>query len=328
MLIHSINRRALLVALGAGALAGAARAQGAYPAKRITLIVPFAAGGSTDVIARVVARGLAAELKQQVVVENHAGAGGSLGTGLIVKAPPDGYTLGMGTASTLAINPAAYRNLPYDVTKDLAPISNIAAVPNIMSVHPSVPARDMKEFIALAKAQPGKLSYGSSGNGSVAHLMGEQFKLATGTDLVHVPYRGIGPAMSDAIGGQIQVLFDNLPTSLPQVQAGKLRALGVSGEARVAALPAVPTFAELGLADLNWMAFFGLVAPAGVPPAIVARLNAAVVKALAVPEVGHTLALQQARPVGNSPDAFRAEIARELVRMKRAVDAAHIRVGG
>lgn len=327
MFFHRMHRRSLIIGLSASALAGGARAQNAYPSKRITLIVPFAAGGSTDVIARVVARGLAEELKQQVVVENHAGAGGSLGTALIVKAPPDGTTIGMGTVSTLAINPAAYRNLPYDVTKDLAPITTIAAVPNIMSIHPAVPAKTMAEFIALAKAQPGKLSYGSSGNGSVAHLMGEQFKLATGTDLVHVPYRGMGPAISDAIGGQIAVLFDNLPTSLPQVQAGKLRALAVSGAARVAVLPQVPTFAELGLSDLDWTAFFGLVAPAATPPAAIARLHAATVKLLAAPEAGRALALQQARPVGNTPAEFRAEIARELARMRRAVEAAHIRIG-
>jgi tripartite-type tricarboxylate transporter receptor subunit TctC len=329
MLHRSIDRRALLLGLGASALAVPSRAQGPlYPKRRITLIVPFAAGGSTDVIARVMARGLTEELGQQVVVENHAGAGGSLGTGLIVKAPADGSTIGMGTVSTLAINPAAYRNLPYDVTTDLAPVINVAAVPNIMSIYPAVPAKNMREFIALAKTMPGKLSYGSSGNGSVAHLMGEQFKLATGTDLIHVPYRGIGPAMNDVIGGQIQVLFDNLPTSLPQVQAGKLRALAVSGESRVVVLPNVPTFAELGLADLNWTAFFGLVAPAKVPPATVASFNAAAVKVLTRPEVRRALALQQAEPVGNSPDAFRAEIARALARMTRAVEAAHIKVGG
>jgi tripartite-type tricarboxylate transporter receptor subunit TctC len=184
----------------------------------------------------------------------------------------------------------------------------------------------LAEFIALAKAQPGKFSYGSSGNGSVSNLMGEQLKLAAGIELVHVPYRGMGPAIQDAVAGQIQVLFDNLPTSLPHVQAGRLRALAVSGDKRVAALPDVPTFAELGFDDLNWMAFFGLVAPAGTPPAVIAKLNAAAVKMIATPEVARALELQQARPVGNSPDQFGADIARELARMTRAVKAAHIRI--
>jgi len=320
-----IDRRILLAALAVLPLASTARAQ-EYPSRPITLIVPFAAGGSTDVIARVIAAGLRAELGQPVVVENHAGAGGSLGTGMIAKAPPDGYTIGMGTASTLAINPAAYRTLPFDVLKDLAPVTDIAAVPNIMSVHPSVPAKTMAEFVALAKAQLGKLSYGSSGNGSVAHLMGEQFKLATGTSLLHVPYRGIGPALSDAVGGQIQVLFDNLPTTLPMVQAGKLRALAVSGNSRVPALPDVPTFAELGLGDLNWMAFFGIVAPSGTPDGVVAKINAAVMKVMATADVRRAFELQQAVAIGNSPQQFREEIERELARMKRAVEAANIRV--
>jgi tripartite-type tricarboxylate transporter receptor subunit TctC len=312
---------ALLLALAAPALA-----QQPYPTRPVTLIVPFAAGGSTDVIARVVAEGLRGELGQTVVVENRAGAGGSLGTGVVAKAAPDGYTLGMGTASTLAINPAAYKNLGFDVTTDLAAISNIAAVPNIMSVHPALAASDMAAFVKLARAQPGKLAYGSSGNGSVSHLMGEQFRIATGTELLHVPYRGIGPALQDAVAGQIQVLFDNLPTSLPHVQAGKLRALAVSGRSRVAALPDVPTFAELGLEDLNWTAFFGLVAPARTPDAIVARLYEALVRVLARPEIRDKLTAQQAVVVGSKPQDFAAEIRRELERMRRAVAAARIEV--
>jgi tripartite-type tricarboxylate transporter receptor subunit TctC len=301
-----------------------AQSQDAYPNKTITMIVPFAAGGSTDVIGRLVAEGLRQVLGQSVVVENKGGAGGSLGTAAIAKAAPDGTTIGMGTASTLAINPATYKSLPFDVLNDLTPIGNIAAVPNIMSIHPAVKAANMAELIALAKSQPGKLSYASPGHGSVGHLLGEQFKLATGTDLLHVPYRGMGPALNDAIGGQVQVIFDNLPTSLPLVQGGKLRALGVSGARRVAALPDVPTFGELKLDDINWMAFFGLVAPKDTPAPIVRRLNEALVRVLAMPDMRGKLAAQQAIVVGNSPEAFKAEIARETARFKRAVAAAKI----
>jgi tripartite-type tricarboxylate transporter receptor subunit TctC len=306
------------------ALTAAVRAQDSYPSKTITMIIPFPAGGSTDVIGRLVAEGLRTVLGQPVVVDNRAGAGGSLGTAAIAKAAPDGYTIGMGTASTLAINPATYKSLPFDVLDDLTPIGNIAAVPNIMSVHPAVPAATMADFIALAKSQPGKLSYASPGFGSVGHLLGEQFKLATGTDILHVPYRGMGPALNDAIGGQVQVIYDNLPTSLELVKSGKLRALGVSGAKRVDALPQVPTFGELQLDDINWMAFFGLIAPRDTPAAIVRSLNEALVRVLAMPELRDKLAAQQAIVMGNSPEAFKAEIARELARMKRAVAAARI----
>jgi tripartite-type tricarboxylate transporter receptor subunit TctC len=301
-----------------------ATARDAYPSRTITMIVPFAAGGSTDVIGRVIAAGLTTELGQPVVVDNRAGAGGSLGTAAIAKAAPDGYTIGVGTASTLAINPATYKNLPFDVLTDLSPIGNIAAVPNIMSINPAVKANTMAEFIALARAEPDKLSYASPGYGSVGHLLGEQFKIATMTKILHVPYRGMGPALNDAIGGQVQVIFDNLPTSLQLVKAGKLRALGLSGTKRVDALPDVPTFGELGLGDINWLAFFGLIAPKDTPAPIVKRLNEALMRVLAMPDVRERLAAQQAIVVGNSPEAFKADIERELARMKHAVVIAKI----
>ena len=324
--MSDIRRGAVALALLLACNVQPVRAEDAYPSRNITMIVPFAPGGSTDVIARVVADAMRGPLGQAVIVDNRAGAGGSLGTAVIAKAPPDGYTIGMGTASTLAINPATYRNLSFDVLKDLAPVSNIAAVPNIMTVHPSVPARTMPEFIAHVRGQAGKLSYGSSGIGSVSHLMGEQFKQATKTEILHVPYRGVGPALNDAIGGHIQVMYDNLPTSLPLVEAGKLRALAVSGDKRLTVLPDVATFAELGLADLDWMAFFGIVAPARTPPAIIARLNGAVIGALALPDVREKLGAQQAIIIGNQPDAFAAEIARELKRFSRAAEAANIKI--
>ena len=301
-----------------------ASAQEKYPAKTITLIVPFAAGGTTDVIGRVIAEGLHSVLGQAVVVENRGGAGGSLGTLAIAKAEPDGYTIGVGTASTLAINPATYKNLQFDVLADLVPIGNIAAVPNIMSINPATKASNMAELIALAKKEPGKLSYASPGYGSVAHLLGEQFKIATGIAMQHIPYKGMGPALTDVIGGQVPVIFDNLPTSLEVVKSGKLRGLALSGSKRVDALPDVPTFGELGLDDMNWTAFFGLVAPKATPAPIVARLNAALVKVLAMPKVRDLLASQQANVIGDSPEAFGATIRQELARMKRAVAAAKI----
>jgi len=326
--MHKASFSFVVAAAAALVIAGisAPRAQDAYPNHTVTMIIPFPPGGSSDVIGRVVAEGLRPVLGHPVVVDNRGGAGGSLGTAALAKSSPDGYTIGMGTASTLAINPAVYRNLGFDVRKDLAAVTNIAAVPNVMTVTPSLPAKTVAELVALAKAEPGKLSYASAGNGSVSHLMGEQFKLATGTEIVHVPYRGVGPALNDAVGGQVQVMYDNLPSSLALIQAGKLRALAVSSPKRLEALPDVPTFAELKLDDLDWMAFFGIVAPAGTPAAAVERLNAAVKQVLAMPDVREKLAGQQALLIGNTPAEFSAQIARELERFRRAVAAANIKV--
>jgi len=319
-----IHRRAILAGLAALA-ATRARAQEAFPSRPVTLIVPFPPGGSTDVIARIVAEAMRPSLGQPVVIDNRAGAGGSVGTAFVARAKADGSTIGMGTASTLAINPAAYAKLPYEMN-EIVPVGAIAEVPNIMSVHPGLPVTGMAEFIAYAKAAGGKIAYGSSGNGSVSHLMGEQFKLATGTNLLHVPYRGVGPALNDVVAGQIQVMFDNLPTTLQLVDGGKLRALAVSSKKRLAVLPNVPTFAELGLEELDWTAFFGLIAPAQTPRAVIEKLNAALQSALADVSVRERLAAQQATVIPGTPDDFAALIAREAARMQRATQAANIRI--
>jgi tripartite-type tricarboxylate transporter receptor subunit TctC len=321
-----ISRRSIVAGLGASIAAGATHAQDGYPAHALYLIVPFAPGGSTDVIARIVAEAMRYSLGQPLLVENRGGAGGSIGTAAIARASADGYTVGMGTASTLAINPAAYAKLPYDVFADLTPVGAVAEVPNIMSINRDLPVGGMADLIALAKAKPGEIAYGSSGNGSVSHLMGEQFKLATGTNLLHVPYRGVGPALNDVVGGRVQVMFDNLPTSLPLVQAGKLRPLAVSSPQRLAVLPDVPSFAELKLDDLNWMAFFGLVAPAHTPDSGVERLNDALNDALSESLVRERLSMQQATVTPGSPEKFAALIRREYARMKAATEAANIHI--
>ncbi|CAB3695336.1 tripartite tricarboxylate transporter substrate binding protein BugE [Achromobacter mucicolens] len=312
MNVLSHAKAALALAIAGVCLTSAAQAADPYPNKPIRLIVPFAAGGTTDIVARVVAEGLGRELGQPVVVENRGGGGGSIGADAVVRSAPDGYTLGVATVSTMATNPATNPKNPYNPLKDFAPITNMVNVPNVMTVNPSVPAKTLAEFITLLKNNPGKYSYASSGAGGISHLDGELFKSLTKTDMVHVPYRGSGPALNDVIAGQVNVQFDNLPSSMPHIQAGKLRALAVAAPKRLPALPDVPTFAEGGLPDMDNMAWYGLVAPAGTPQAVIDRVHAAAVKALKDPKIAQRLADGGSLVDGNTPAEYAAQIKREL----------------
>ena len=296
-----------------------------YPARPITLIVPFPPGGSTDIIGRIAADGMARELGQPFVVDNRGGAGGAIGAKAIADAAPDGYTLGIATISTHVVNPVVQRDLRYDPLADFTFVSEIASVPNVVSVHPSVPARTLAELIALARQQPGKLNFGTPGVGSLGHLIGETFKYSARIDMTHVPYRGAGPALNDALAGQVQVLFDNLPSSLPHIHAGKLRALAVAAEKRVASLPQVPTFAEAGHPLVNDPSWFGLVGPARLAPGIVERLHAALVATLKQPEVVKRLDAAASTPVGNSPDAYRKIVADALSNTRKVVREANLK---
>ena len=296
-----------------------------YPTRPITLIIPFPPGGSTDIVGRIAADGMARELGQPIVVDNRGGAGGAIGAKAIADAAPDGYTLGIATVSTHVVNPVVQKDLRYDPLASFTLISQIAAVPNVVSVHPSVPAKTLAQFVDYARRNPGKLNYGTPGIGSLAHLLGETFKYSAKVDLTHVPYRGAGPALNDTLAGQVQVLFDNLPSSLPHIQSGKLRALAVSSEKRVPVLPDVPTFAEPGHPLVNDPSWFGLIAPARLPPEIESRVHAALVAALRQPEVQKRLESAAAHPVGNSPDAFRKIVSDALNNTRQVATEAKLR---
>lgn len=319
----------LLLAFTTGfAVAASAQAQTGYPNKPIRLIVPFAPGGTTDIVARVVGDRLGKELGQPVVIENRGGGGGSIGAAAIAKAEPDGYTIGVSTVSTHAVNAACNAKLGYDPIHDFAPITNMARTPNVLTVNPAFPAQDFKQFLAEVKKKPGKLNYATSGTCSIQHMVGEQFKLATGTYILHIPYRGAGPALNDLLGGQVDMMFDNLPSSMSHIQAGKLRPLAIAWNKRLDALPNVPTFAELGLKQVNDPAWYGLVAPAKTPDEIVKKINAAAVKVLNLPEVKERLKTSGAEPVGNSPAEHATEIKEELEKMKNLVKKQGIRFDG
>lgn len=304
-----VLRKTLLSAamIGMAALANPAAASN-YPSQPIRLIVPFAPGGSTDIVARIVGQRMGEELGQTVIVENKAGAGGAIGAAEAARAKPDGYTLSVATVSTMAVNPACRKDLAYDPTKDFMPVTNFANVPNVIVVNPKFPAQDLEGMVKELKANPGKYSYGSSGTCSINHLFGEAFKHATGTEMVHVPYKGSGPAVVDTVAGQVEVLFDNLPSSMNQIAAGNLRPIAVAGPARAEVLKDIPTLAELNLPELNNPAWYGLLAPAGTPKEIVNKLRDAAVVALQDPKVKQALEQQGAAPSGNTPEEFAAEI--------------------
>ena len=312
------RRRLMLAAAAAGALPGAARAQ-AYPARPIRLIVPFAPGGTTDIVARVVSDKLRENLGQSVVVENKAGAGGAIGAMEVVRAPADGYVLGMGTVSTTAANPAINAKIGYDPNGDFTPITNLAATPNVIAVHPSFPARDFKAFVEELRRNPGKYSYASSGTGGIGPLQTELFKSLTRAFMTHIPYRGAGPALADVVAGQVPIIFDNMPSALPFIKEGRLIPIVVAAPQRLTVLPNVPTFKEVGLEPVNRMAYYGLLGPKGLPQPIVDRLYAAAKKTLEDPGVVKRIADTGSLVVANTPKEFAQQIAAEYEVYKKVV---------
>ena len=322
-----MKRRDFLSVTGAGAIVGSvatafpqnAFAQ-SYPTRPIKFVVGFGAGGATDVIGRLMAKKIGDALGQPIIIENKAGASSNIGAEVVFRAPPDGYTFYV-CAITSAINVSLFPKLPFDFAKDFEPVALFANVPNILVVHPSVAAKSVKELIALAQAQPGKLSYASSGSGTSIHLSGELFKMLAKVDMVHIPYKGSAPAMIDMVGGQVQVMFDNMPSALPHVKAGKLRALAVTSAQRSPSAPDVPTMGEAGVPGFDVQSWFGLVAPKGTPKDIIARVNAEAVKALASADIKERFMDLGAVPGPMSPEGFGDYIRAEIARWSEVVKA-------
>jgi tripartite-type tricarboxylate transporter receptor subunit TctC len=312
-------RIARFIALAASILGiGVAFAQ-PYPAKPIKFVVPFAPGGATDLIARAVGQKLTESMGQQVIVENRTGASGMIGADVVAKSPPDGYTLLMASTAEIAINPSLYAQMSYDAAKDFAPITLAGITPLILVVHPGSPAHSVKDLVAQARSNPGSVSFASAGNGSVQHLSGELLKTITGTQMIHVPYKGAAPALVDVLGGQVTMFFSGMPPAMPHVKSGKLRAIAVTTPKRSPAAPDVPTMAEAGIAGFDISNWFGVFAPAGTPDEILNRLNAEIVKALALPDVKERLASQGAETVGSTRAEFKAFVAAETAKYAKLV---------
>jgi tripartite-type tricarboxylate transporter receptor subunit TctC len=318
-----LRRRFLLAGLttALALCAGLAPAADSYPSRPVTMVVPFAAGGSTDLIARIIAEKMTEDLGQTVIVENKAGAGGNIGAAAVATADPDGYTILMGTIATHALNPAIMKDMPYDPVKDFAPISLLVLVPNVLEVNPELPVKSVQELIALLKSKPGEYSYASSGIGTPLHLSGELFKSLAGVDMVHIPYRGAGPALNDVVAGQVPIMFDNLPSSTQFIKAGTLRALAVTTKTRSASFPDLPTMEEAGVPGYETYTWNALFAPAGTPQAVVDRLNASAVKAVKDPGLQPRLADLSANVVGSTADELGQHVVLELARWAPIVKA-------
>ncbi len=324
-----MNKTLIGAAVLAALFASPAFAQGVaanYPEKALRLVVPFPPGGGNDILARTLGQRLSEVVSQQVVVDNRGGAGGALGATIAAQANPDGYTLFLGSVGNLAQNPALKAKLPYNPVRDFAPAALVATSSFMLAVNPSVPAKSVQDLIALAKASPGKLTYASAGTGSSLHMAGELFKYATATDMLHVPYKGTGPAMADLVSGRVQLIFSTMPPVLPQVKQGKLRALGVTTIKRAAAAPDVPTIAESGVKGFNVSNWQGVLAPAKTPPALVKKLNSDILAALKVPGMTEALAAQGLEPAGGKPEEFGALIKAEIAKYTQVVKAAKITV--
>lgn len=297
-----------------------------FPDRQITMVVPFAAGGSTDVVARIIAQKMSEDLRQQVIVQNVAGAGGNLGADNVARAEPDGYTILMGTVATHALNPLILKSTPYDAVKDFAPISLLVIVPNVLVVNPQLPVNTVKELLALLKSAPGNYSYASSGNGTPLHLSGELFKSMAGVQMEHIPYKGAGPALNDVIGNQVPIMFDNLPSSSSHIKAGTLRALAVTTKERAPSFPDIPTVAESGIPGYETYTWNALFAPAGTPPGVIARLNQSANKALEDPAVAARMKEFSATIVGSTPEELEAHVKAEIAKWTPIVHDAKIQM--
>ena len=318
MKIDLLKSCAFLFLCALGVLGGEALAQ-AWPSKPIRYVVPYAPGGSTDIVARVLAQKLSASLGQQVIVDNRPGAGGSIGADMVAKSPPDGYTMVTAVTGIMAINQFLYRKLPFDPEKDFAPVTQVGSLPLILVVHPSIPAKNVKELIAIAKARPGQLNYGSSGVGTATHMTTELYKSMAGVDIVHIPYKGSGQVMGDIVGGQLALIFDQIVSSLPHVQGGKLRMLAITSAKRFVSLPDLATVAESGVPGYESISWAGVAVPAGTPKDIIGRLHGEFVKALALPDIRERFIRDGIEPVGSTPEQFAEHIRRERIKWAKVV---------